>query len=316
MVHPKYSPEEALERVKLMMKYDTSKTLNENREIIFEQPSPAGVAAGTTGALVAGGAAAAKVAGGAAALGTAKGLAAAGAAAFTAPILVPAAAGAAAAYGLYKLVDWAVNHDLGQSGFEQVMSACKADGIDKLVKKLSNAEVRQIAYNIQDAKGTWNDDEDAIVAALTEIPTVADLCAVDKKIPGGLVQFLDDLTDSPDEWKMFTRPLEGMIEDTEIVVTPEDNANTGGGGSTGGGYKDCAGSYSYGCKSEAIRKVQGCLGGLTTDGKFGPNTRDALKAKGFDSFTDAEVDKICGKTTEEEPEISGEEQRISGNSEF
>jgi hypothetical protein len=30
MVQPKYSPEEALERVKLMMKYDTSKTLNEN----------------------------------------------------------------------------------------------------------------------------------------------------------------------------------------------------------------------------------------------------------------------------------------------
>lgn len=30
MVHPKYSPEEALQRVKLMMKYDSSKTLNEN----------------------------------------------------------------------------------------------------------------------------------------------------------------------------------------------------------------------------------------------------------------------------------------------
>jgi hypothetical protein len=309
MIHPKYSPEEALERVKLMMKYDTSKTLNENREIIFEQPSPAGVAAGTTGALLAGGAAAAKVAGGAAALGTAKGLAAAGAATFTAPILVPAAAGAAAAYGLYKLVDWAVNHDLGQSGFEQVMSACKADGIDKLVKKLSNAEVRQIAYNIQDAKGTWNDDEDAIVAALTEIPTVADLCAVDKKIPGGLVQFLDDLTDSPDEWKMFTRPLEGMIEDTEIVVTPEDNANTGGGGSTGGGYKDCAGSYSFGCKADAIAKVQACLG-LVADGKFGPKTQAALTAKGFTSFTDAEVDKICGKTTT--PEVDSDEEDVDG----
>jgi hypothetical protein len=37
MVQPQYSPQEALERVKLMMKYDTSKTLNENREIIFEQ---------------------------------------------------------------------------------------------------------------------------------------------------------------------------------------------------------------------------------------------------------------------------------------
>jgi hypothetical protein len=30
MVQPKYSPEEALERVKLMMKYDLSKTSTEN----------------------------------------------------------------------------------------------------------------------------------------------------------------------------------------------------------------------------------------------------------------------------------------------
>ena len=37
MVQPKYSPEEALNRVKLMMSYDMGKTLNENREIIFEQ---------------------------------------------------------------------------------------------------------------------------------------------------------------------------------------------------------------------------------------------------------------------------------------
>jgi hypothetical protein len=39
MVQPKYSPEEALNRVKLMMSYDMGKTLNENREIIFEQES-------------------------------------------------------------------------------------------------------------------------------------------------------------------------------------------------------------------------------------------------------------------------------------
>ena len=31
MVQPKYSPEEALERVKLMMKYDLSKTSVENK---------------------------------------------------------------------------------------------------------------------------------------------------------------------------------------------------------------------------------------------------------------------------------------------
>ena len=37
MVQPNYSPEEALERVKLMMSYDMSKTLNENKVVIFEQ---------------------------------------------------------------------------------------------------------------------------------------------------------------------------------------------------------------------------------------------------------------------------------------
>lgn len=37
MIQPKYTPEEALAKVKLMMKYDLSKTLNENAGIISEQ---------------------------------------------------------------------------------------------------------------------------------------------------------------------------------------------------------------------------------------------------------------------------------------
>lgn len=37
MVQPKYNPEEALERVKLMMKYDLSKTLTENKTLVLEQ---------------------------------------------------------------------------------------------------------------------------------------------------------------------------------------------------------------------------------------------------------------------------------------
>jgi hypothetical protein len=98
-----------------------------------------------------------------------------------------------------------------------------------------------------------------------------------------------------------------MVEDTEVILTPEEQeqANVDGGGSTTTGYKSCSGTYSYGCKSDAIKTVQGCLG-LVTDGKFGPKTQAALKAKGFDSFTDADVNKICSKTTEEEPEVSGE----------
>jgi hypothetical protein len=72
------------------------------------------------------------------------------------------------------------------------------------------------------------------------------------------------------------------------------------------GYRSCSGSYSYGCKADAIATVQGCLGGLVVDGKFGPRTKDALKAKGYESFTDAEVDKICGKPTGVDSEISAE----------
>ena len=74
-------------------------------------------------------------------------------------------------------------------------------------------------------------------------------------------------------------------------------------------YRTCSGSYSYGCKTDPtgpIGVVQGCLGGLVVDGKFGPKTQAALKAKGYESFTDAEVDKICGNPTGVDTEISGE----------
>jgi hypothetical protein len=40
MVQPKYSPEESLQRVKLMMNYDLSKTSVENKKVIEEQTQP------------------------------------------------------------------------------------------------------------------------------------------------------------------------------------------------------------------------------------------------------------------------------------
>jgi hypothetical protein len=43
---------------------------------------------------------------------------------------------------------------------------------------------------------------------------------------------------------------------------------------------------------------------LVADGKFGPKTQAALTAKGFTSFTDAEVDKICGKTQDQADEFT------------
>jgi hypothetical protein len=85
---------------------------------------------------------------------------------------------------------------------------------------------------------------------------------------------------------------------------PKSGKRTGGTG--GGSYKDCFGTYTKGCKSEVIRKVQGCLGGLTTDGKFGDNTQKALVAKGYpNGFTDADVNKICNVQTS--PEVPSPE---------
>lgn len=289
MVQPKYSPEEALERVKLMMKYDTSKTLNENKQVIEEQ-TPTQAVGSVAGGLLARGAGATA----ASALATTLG------ATGSAVPIVGTAAGILIGYGLGTLIDWSFNKDSGAEGFRKVMEVCKAKGVSKLVPQLSKSDVRQIAFTIEDAKGDWNDDEDAIAGALGQIPTIADLCAVDKKVPGGLYAFLDGVTDSPKEWRIFTRPIQGMIEDTEIVLTPEEQEGKKPKKETtpkkkGTGYKACSGAYSYGCKADAIAKVQGCLG-LTQDGKFGPKTKAALAKKGFSSFTDAEITKICGSS--------------------
>jgi hypothetical protein len=302
MVQPKYSPEEALQRIKLMMEYDSSKTLDENKEMISEQTAgnvadPLTLGYGATGAAYG-----ATLAGGGIAAATA-----AGATMGSVFPVVGTAIGALAGVGVGMLMQWYSNKDYGKSGFEQVMSACKSSGASKLVPKMSKSETRAIAYSIEDAKGQWNDDEDAIASALQKIESIADLCAVDKKVTGGLLEFLDNLTDSPDEWKMFTRPLAGMIEDTEVVLTPEEQKKSKGiPGDAGPArkktskYKSCSGTYSYGCKANAIAEVQGCLG-LTTDGKFGPKTKSALSGKGFTTFTDKDITKICSTTTIEKP---------------
>jgi hypothetical protein len=79
-------------------------------------------------------------------------------------------------------------------------------------------------------------------------------------------------------------------------------------------FKVCTGTYSIGCKSQVIRKAQGCLG-ITADGLFGPETKGAVTSKlGRPSFTDADINTICGTTTQQvsptpinEPEEIGPE---------
>jgi hypothetical protein len=347
MVQPKYSPQEALERIKLMMNYDSSKTLNENKEVIKEQYVAPAVVAGATGAGLAAGATAAGVLPGTATvagLGTV-GLTGVGAAAEAVAGALgigitggAAVVGGAAALAVLPLAYWLITKDTGANKVKKMFEMCSSEStkIAKLPRKLQDSDLRSISDDIEDA--IINDsygfrggtDEEKLFGAFKQLEgaTASDFCALvqyynKNSDSGDLFDDLDSDIDAESEWKQIFRPIRNCVEDSlltikdetvEVDCTVNPNQEKCKGGKSG--YKDCSGTYSFGCKSEAIRKVQGCLGGLTTDGKFGPNTQKALKAKGFDSFTDADVDKICGKTTEEDPEISGEEQRISVDTEF
>jgi hypothetical protein len=339
MVQPKYSPEEALQRIKLMMEYNTSKTLDENKKVISEQLAAPAVAGAVTGAGLGAGAAATGLVsgtltgGGMAGLATSAGLAtgAVGTAAATAGFAI---VGGAIGLGLLPLVYWFVTKDTGANKVKKMFEMCSSEAakIAKLPRKLQDTDLRSITDDIEDA--IVNDsygfqggtDEEKLFGAFKQLEsgTASDFCALVKYYnshsdSGDLFDDLDSDIDAESEWKQIYRPIRNCVEDSLLTIKDEAPVVGGAGGGTGGGtggYKSCSGTYEKGCKSDTIAKVQGCLG-LVTDGKFGPKTQAALSAKGFTTFKDADVTKICEKTTTEvEPEISGEEQRISGDTEF
>ena len=324
MVQPKYSPEEALQRIKLMMEYDSSKTYTENKVIVenkevikeqYEAPAAVGAVAGAglgAGAAATGLVAGTATGGGLAGLATSVGLAtgAVGTAAATVGFGI---VGGAVGLGLLPLAYWLVTKDKGRNKVKKMFEMCSTESakIAKLPRKLQDTDLRSISDDIEDAvnyqtlgflAGT---DEEKLFSAFKQLEsgTASDFCALiqyynKNSESGDLFDDLDSDIDAESEWRQIFRPIRNCVEDSLRSLEDEGATTDDKKPTKGGGYKDCAGSYSYGCKSEAIRKVQGCLG-LVADGKFGPKTRDALKAKGFDSFTDAEVDKICGKTTEQ-----------------
>ena len=326
MVQPKYSPEEALQRIKLMMEYDSSKTLNENKKVISEQYVAPTVAAGATGALAGAGVAAANTTAGASVIVPVMTALGVGATAATAIV------GGAAALAVLPLAYWLITKDTGANKVKKMFEMCSTDSakIAKLQRKIQDSELRSISDDIEDA--IINDsfgfqggtDEEKLFGAFKKLEagTASDFCALVKiynrnSDSGDLFDDLDSDIDAESEWKQIFRPIRNCVEDSLLGLQDEgkkeEGKKEGGGGSKTGGYKACSGTYSKGCKSDVIAKVQGCLG-LVTDGKFGPKTQAALSGKGFTTFTDADVTKICqSKPAEVEPEISGEEQRISGD---
>jgi hypothetical protein len=274
MVHPKYSPEEALERVKLMMKYDTSKTLNENKQSIKHPINEAAPLIAVLPWL-------------------------------TAAVATKIGIGAGVATGVGT---WIYNVQGGGDSFSKTQTFFQGcSSLDANLKPTQDKSAhREAADSIYNAIQGFGTNEDAIRGAISSMETVADLCAMYKyynKTYGDLYDDLDSDLDGESFRQYVWSAIAPIVEDAEEdlskagVENPEIEGGNAAGGSTGSGYKSCSGTYTYGCKADAIATVQGCLGGLVADGKFGPKTQAALKAKGFDSFTDADVNKICNKTT-------------------
>jgi hypothetical protein len=308
------------------MEYDSSKTLNENKKVISEQYVAPTVAAGATGALAGAGVAAANTTAGASVIVPVMTALGVGATAATAIV------GGAAALAVLPLAYWLITKDTGANKVKKMFEMCSTDSakIAKLQRKIQDSELRSISDDIEDA--IINDsfgfqggtDEEKLFGAFKKLEagTASDFCALvalynKNSDSGDLFDDLDSDIDAESEWKQIFRPIRNCVEDSLLGLQDEgkkeEGKKEGGGGSKTGGYKSCSGTYSKGCKSDVIAKVQGCLG-LVTDGKFGPKTQAALSGKGFTTFTDADVTKICqSKPSEVEPEISGEEQRISGD---
>ena len=211
----------------------------------------------------------------------------------------PAAPTIAASGLLYWLYD-SVNN--GMPTAAKVQSFFNSCSSQKLKPTTSDSEIVSAVELINNAIEGLGTDEDAIKSAISSMKNVGDLCALKTKYDsrfGDLYEDLDGDIDGTD-WKTYVwSPMQTIIEKSISEVDPSGEGKKGGGktggGKTGGGtggYKLCSGTYKKGCKSDVIAKVQGCLG-LTTDGKFGPKTNAALSDKGFTTFTDKDVDKIC-----------------------
>jgi hypothetical protein len=265
--------------MKLMMKYDTSKTLNENVETI-KQPINEALPA----------------------------------------VLVPIVAWLTSAAGIATtsavagtgVGAWIYNVQGGGDAFSKAQSFFQGcSSLDSKLKPTQNKSAHREAadkiYNAIEGVGT---DEDSIKSAIGSMETVADLCAMYKyynKTYGDLYDDLDSDLDGESfrryVWSSIAPIVDDAAEDLEKAKEEKGKKKTdggdekkkisgGGGGGGKTGYKPCSGTYSFGCKSDVIAKVQACIG-TTADGKFGPKTKAALTAKGFSSFTDADVEKIC-----------------------
>jgi hypothetical protein len=252
MKQPKYNPQEALERIKLMMEYDSSKTLDENKKTISEQYVAPTVAAGATGAALGAGAVAASTTTAGASV-IVPVMSALGVGATAAGAIV----GGAAAIAVLPLVYWLVTKDTGANKVKKMFEMCSSDSakIAKLPRKLQDTDLRSISDDIEDA--IINDsfgfqggtDEEKLFGAFKKLEsgTASDFCALvtiynKNSDSGDLFDDLDSDIDAESEWKQIFRPIRNCVEDSLLSIKDDAPIKTDG-GKTGWAKYPCVVSH-------------------------------------------------------------------------
>jgi hypothetical protein len=313
-----HEAEEQLKRTLLMMKYDTSKTLNENKEVINEI-APIAIPA------------------------------------FTIAVPWLWAAGTATVAGIGT---WIYNVQGGGDSFTKTKTffeGCNTH-FKNLKPTIDESKHRDAASQIYNAIKGMGTNEDAIREALMSMPTVADLCQMYKfyqQTYGDLYDDLDSDIDGEDFTQYVWSAMAGQIADAQENLKEEQNkvedpwknypcvpTHPGvekkvSNGATvyeingvtyfGNGRKKSNGkmssytcsdppfnttqqSYTYCkgpefnlyCKNEKIKQLQACLGMdlKYQTGNFGPITSRNLTNIGYkdNKITSDQIDRICKRT--------------------
>lgn len=217
----------------------------------------------------------------------------------------------AVALAVVPLVLWLIDKDQAYPKVKKLFEYVKnnKEKIDQVPRGLDDETIQTFsddAYNAMKGLGTNNK---LLFSVFDSLVTVSDLSAListfnedhENEGDGDFLEWLDSDIDISSTWNRIYTPCRNIVKRFAKSLAaeniPQQQAQpaqtTFGADNT---YQPCTGTYSFGCESESIRKIQGCLG-LVEDGKLGPKTQAklGLLGKGYDrQFTDADVQTICG----------------------
>jgi hypothetical protein len=173
-------------------------------------------------------------------------------------------------------------------------------------KGSSNAETQDVIDSLKQALKLYNEDTTPVPP--TPAPSESDR---QKNINNTYCNNLKDNViqygwSKGNTWDFWVNKYKVTAQEIEIAKKSCGKVNQGGGKTGGGGgrskYKQCSETLPIAmfCKNSTIARVQGCIG-VKQDGAFGPLTSKALIAKGVDgnSITQESINKVCGGGTVE-----------------